>query len=143
MNISVFRSAFDAYDNYIIDLYVQESYVTVLPKFFSDTKTPPIFEDIFPNNMAFMKAPLNTLVDIHSGGYTYQLLEPEKDIPNIIAYLKWMLEYLQPSRLSPTQLVAYNKVKDTYDFFNAGWTAKQKCLHPEKDKIIKFNKSGE
>jgi len=112
-----FKSPDDAYDNCRIPIYVEETYDPTIPKVFGMTNTPPFFEDQFSKNMAYMNASLRILVDIHTGKYTYQLEEPERDIPRIIQYLKWFVDTFQPLRLTKEQQLVIEKVSETYSFF--------------------------
>ena len=96
---------------------MQEAYEHAVPKFFSATGTPPIFEDQFSSNKAYTKAPLNYLVDIHTGGYEYQLIDPDNDIPAIVEYLKWFIDSFRDVRMDPEQKLFFDKIVKTYEYY--------------------------
>ena len=107
----------DAFDNYRVEMYVQEAYEHAIPKVFGKTGTSPFFEDPFPSNRAYTNAPLNYLVDIHTGGYEYQLINPDTDVPNIILYLTWFVDSFKMVAMNPEQQLFFGKVKDTLAFY--------------------------
>lgn len=107
----------EAFDNYRVQILVQEAYEHAMPKVFGMTGTPPFFEDPFPSNKAYTNAPLNYLVDIHTGKYEYQLLNPEEDIPNIILYLGWFIDSFRSVSMNPEQQLFFSKVEETYKFY--------------------------
>ena len=107
----------EAFDNYRVQILVQEAYEHAIPKVFGMTGTTPFFEDPFPSNKAYTNAPLNYLVDIHTGKYEYQLMNPEEDIPNIITYLGWFIDSFRSVSMKPEQQLFFSKVEETYKFY--------------------------
>lgn len=112
-----YTSPQEAFDHYKVEISVQEAYEAYVPKVFGMTKTPPFFEDPFPENMATMLAPLNILVDIHTGGYIYSLKHPEEDIPNIVLYLGWFVDTFKALHMDKEQQVTFNKICEVYNFY--------------------------
>lgn len=108
----------EAFDNYRVEMYVQEAYEHAIPKVFGNTGTGPFFEDPFPSNRAYTNAPLNYLVDIHTGGYEYQLINPDTDVPNIIMYLGWFIDSFRSVAMNPEQQLFFNKVKETHQYYS-------------------------
>lgn len=132
MPVVYYKSPDEAYDNCKIPIYVEETYEPVMPKIFGMTNTPPLFEDHFNKNMAFMNVSLRILVDIHTGGYVYRLEEAERDVPRIIQYLKWFVDTFQCIRLTPEQKLTIEKVTTTYSFFSS-WARKVEAAKQAKE----------
>lgn len=112
-----YSSPAEAFDNYLVRINVQESYEPVMPKFFSMTNTPPFFEDPFSNNMCRSNVPLRVLVDIHTGKYIYELLDPDTDVPNIVAYLTWFIDSYSSYEMDKEQSLAMQKIEATRNFY--------------------------
>ena len=123
----------EAFDNYRVQLLVQEAYEHAVPKVFGMTGTSPFFEDPFPCNKAYTNAPLNYLVDIHTGKYEYQLMNPEEDIPNIILYLGWFIDSFRSVAMTPEQQLFFNKVQETYTFYSDWRDRVERAARLKKD----------
>ena len=133
----------DAFDNYRVEMYVQEAYEHAIPKVFGNTGTGPFFEDPFPSNRAYTNAPLNYLVDIHSGGYEYQLINPDKDVPNIILYLGWFIDSFRSTAMNAEQKLFFNKVQETHKFYS-DWRNEVERVHNfKKNKEKRIRSFGE
>lgn len=140
-NKTYYATPYEAYDNYRVAVKVQESYEAVLPKYFGQTNTPPFFEDPFPNNLAEANVSLRILVDIHTGGYIYELINPEQDVPRIVQYLNWFIDSFRSAALDKDRELVYNKIKQTYAFYsnwyNKVMEARERAKNGTK-KIITF-----
>lgn len=124
----------EAFDNYRVEMYVQEAYEHAIPKVFGNTGTGPFFEDPFPSNRAYTNAPLNYLVDIHTGGYEYQLINPDTDVPNIIMYLGWFIDSFRSVAMNPEQQLFFNKVKETHQFYSDWRDRVERAVNYKKNK---------
>lgn len=137
-----YTSPADAYDKFTVAINVQDSYEPIMPKFFSMTNTPPIFEDPFSSNMSRANVPLKILVDIHTGKYIYELINPEQDVPDIVSYLTWFIDTYNKFDMDKEQSLAMQKIIQTRDFFKR-WkdnveAAKERKANGGKPKIRYF-----
>jgi hypothetical protein len=140
-NRKYYTTPYEAYDKFCVAVNVQESYEAVMPKFFGQTSTPPFFEDPFPNNMAYANVSLRILVDIHTGGYIYELRNPEEDVPRIVEYLGWFIDSFRSVQMDKDRELVYNKIKQVYAFYNNWYTKVMEAREKEKTgnkKIITF-----
>lgn len=142
-NRKYFTTPQDAFDNYRVEMYVQEAYEHAVPKVFSNTGTTPFFEDPFPCNRAYTNAPLNYLVDIHTGKYEYQLINPDRDVPNIILYLGWFLDSFRSVPMDAEQQLFFNKIQETYNYYTDWRDRVERAENYKKNKTNKVRSFGE
>ena len=142
-NRKYFATPHEAFDNYRVEMYVQEAYEHAIPKVFGNTGTGPFFEDPFPSNRAYTNAPLNYLVDIHTGGYEYQLINPERDVPNIILYLNWFVDSFKSTPMTPEKQLFFNKVNDTLRFYTDWQERVERAANYKKNKGNHIRTFGE
>ena len=112
-----YSSPAEAYDNFRVVINVQDIYEPVMPEFFSMTNTPPFYEDPFSNNMSRSIVPLRILVDIHTGKYIYELVNPEQDVPLIVMYLTWFIDTYSQYDMDKEKAMTMEKIIATRDFF--------------------------
>lgn len=133
----------EAFDNYRVPILVQEAYEHAIPRIFGMTGTAPFFEDPFPSNKAYTNAPLNYLVDIHTGKYEYQLMNPEEDVPNIILYLGWFIDSYKGVAMAPEQQLFFSKIRDTYNFYKDWQERVENACNAKRKAVSKVRSFGE
>lgn len=140
-----YSSPAEAFDNYKVIINVQDIYEPVMPKFFSMTNTPPFFDEQFSGNMSRAIVPLNILVDIHTGKYVYELVNPEQDVPNIVTYLTWFIDSYSQFDLDKEKALTMQKIVTTRDFFKK-WDdsvkARKANEQKQQSKVISFADGG-